>query len=72
MRVISDAIAVFRRLKVPKIRSFIEYSNFIILFLLYILALEGLTQGKINWKETAFIVYAMGEPILVEYRKPLC
>jgi hypothetical protein len=49
------------RLKVPKVRAILEYFNFIILFILYVMALEGLNQKKINVRESLFIIYAMGE-----------
>jgi hypothetical protein len=39
----------------------LEYTNFITLFILYVMALEGSVAGRINWKEGLFIVYAMGE-----------
>ena len=49
------------RLKVPKIRSVIEYMNFLILFVLYVTALENLQTNHMNWKEVLFIIYALGE-----------
>ena len=48
-------------LKVPKVRAILEYTNFIILFILYVQALEGLGQKKVNARESLFIIYAMGE-----------
>jgi hypothetical protein len=47
-----------RSLKVPKIRSIIEYINFLILFCLYVMAMEGLEDQRLNWRELAFIIYA--------------
>ena len=41
-------------------RSFIEYTNFLILFILYVIAVEGLDGGQLNGKELAFIIYALG------------
>jgi hypothetical protein len=49
------------RLKVPKIRSIIEYSNFVILFFLYVLAMEGLVDSHLNKRELAFLIYALGK-----------
>ena len=49
------------RLKVPKIRSFIEYTNFLVLFILYVIAIEGLEVDHMNVKEVVFIVYALCE-----------
>lgn len=48
------------RLKVPKVRSFLEYTNFVILFVLYVLAVEGIEEDRLNAKELAFIIYALG------------
>ena len=47
------------RLKVPKVRSFLEYANFVVLFVLYVVAVEGLEVDHMNGKEVAFIVYAL-------------
>lgn len=47
-------------LKVPKVRAILEYTNFIILFILYVQALEGLNKKKVNARESLFIVYALG------------
>ncbi|KAL7421096.1 hypothetical protein Q5752_003980 [Cryptotrichosporon argae] len=47
------------RLKVPRVRSFIEYGNFVILFMLYVIAIEGLETDVINWREICFIIYAL-------------
>jgi hypothetical protein len=48
------------RLKVPKVRSFLEYANFVILFVLYVMAVEGIEEDRLNAKELAFIIYALG------------
>jgi len=45
---------------VPKVRAILEYTNFIILFILYVQALEGLNKNKVNVRESLFIVYALG------------
>ncbi|WWC63799.1 uncharacterized protein I303_106404 [Kwoniella dejecticola CBS 10117] len=47
------------RLKVPRVRSMLEYLNFLILFTLYVVAIEGLQEDKLNGRELAFIVYAL-------------
>lgn len=47
-------------LKVPKIRSFMEYTNFVILFILYVVAVEGIDDEQLNWRELLFIIYALG------------
>ncbi|ODN80904.1 hypothetical protein L202_03030 [Cryptococcus amylolentus CBS 6039] len=47
------------RLKVPRYRSMLEYFNFLVLFILYVVAIEGLEEDKIIGREWAFIVYAM-------------
>jgi len=49
------------RLKVPKVRSFLEYTNFLILFILYVFAVEGIEEDRLNGRELAFIIYALGE-----------
>jgi len=49
------------RLKVPSIRSYIEYINFLTLFILYVVAIQGLEQDHLNIRELVFIVYALGE-----------
>lgn len=49
------------RLKVPSIRSYIEYINFLTLFILYVVAIQGLEQDHLNVRELVFIVYALGE-----------
>jgi hypothetical protein len=53
------------RLKVPKIRSSLEYLNFVILFILYVVAMEGLEQDRLNARELVFIIYALGASLLV-------
>ncbi|KAJ3852022.1 hypothetical protein EV368DRAFT_82940 [Lentinula lateritia] len=47
-------------LKVPFIRSVLEYTNFLILFVLFILAIEWNTRDKLNAPEVIFMVYALG------------
>lgn len=39
----------------------IEYFNFLILFVLYVMCIEGLEEGRMNAREVAFVVYALGE-----------
>jgi hypothetical protein len=46
---------------VPKYRSFLEYFNFLILFVLYVTAMEGIEGDRLNAKELAFIIYALCE-----------
>ncbi|KAJ4466152.1 hypothetical protein C8J55DRAFT_527523 [Lentinula edodes] len=48
------------RLKVPFIRSVLEYTNFLILFVLFILAIEWNTRDELNAPEVIFMVYALG------------
>ncbi|KAL5531360.1 hypothetical protein ACEPAG_4237 [Sanghuangporus baumii] len=48
------------RLKVPAIRSVLEYMNFLILFVLFVLTLEFNELNRLNWIEIAFMVYALG------------
>ena len=48
-------------MKVPRVRSIIEYSNFLILFCLYVLAIQGLQDDRMNRREMIFIIYACGE-----------
>ncbi|KAK4684377.1 hypothetical protein P7C73_g5800, partial [Tremellales sp. Uapishka_1] len=57
------------RLKVPKVRSFLEYTNFLILFILYVVAMEGLEEDRLNWRELAFIVYALDAAAESMFRK---
>lgn len=47
------------RLKVPKIRAILEYANFLILFVLYVLAIEHMDIGHMNMFEVVFIIYAL-------------
>ncbi|KAF8596769.1 hypothetical protein BDV93DRAFT_479992 [Ceratobasidium sp. AG-I] len=48
------------RLKVPAIRSVLEYINFLMLFVLFVLALEMNEKANINIFEAAFMVYGLG------------
>lgn len=48
------------RLKVPAIRSVLEYFNFLILFVLFIIAIETSEVNKINIYENLFMIYALG------------
>ncbi|GBE86440.1 predicted protein [Sparassis crispa] len=48
------------RLKVPAIRSVLEYTNFLVMFVLFIVALEFNTMGHINVAEGIFMIYALG------------
>ncbi|KZP01440.1 hypothetical protein CALVIDRAFT_2828 [Calocera viscosa TUFC12733] len=48
------------RLKVPAVRSVLEYMNFVILFILFIVALEGAEIDRLNIYEASFMVYAAG------------
>ncbi|KAF8548945.1 hypothetical protein OG21DRAFT_1606680 [Imleria badia] len=48
------------RLKVPAIRSVLEYINFLILFILFVIAIEMNERHRINTAETIFMVYALG------------
>ncbi|WWD21218.1 hypothetical protein CI109_105702 [Kwoniella shandongensis] len=47
------------RLKVPRYRSMLEYCNFLVLFILYVVAIEGLATERMNWREITFIIYAL-------------
>ncbi|ORY33033.1 hypothetical protein BCR39DRAFT_520833 [Naematelia encephala] len=47
------------RLKVPRVRSILDYVSFLILFILYVVAVEGLDETHLNGKELAFIIYAL-------------
>ncbi|WWC90990.1 uncharacterized protein L201_005929 [Kwoniella dendrophila CBS 6074] len=47
------------RLKVPRVRSMLEYINFLVLFTLYVIAIEGLDETRLNKRELCFIVYAL-------------
>ncbi|KAH9847576.1 hypothetical protein C2E23DRAFT_847890 [Lenzites betulinus] len=48
------------RLKVPAIRSVLEYMNFLTLFTLFVFALEYSELDKLNIAEIIFMVYALG------------
>ncbi|KAH8093280.1 hypothetical protein BXZ70DRAFT_949750 [Cristinia sonorae] len=48
------------RLKVPAIRSVLEYVNFLFLFILFVLALEFSERAQINLIEGIFMIYALG------------
>ncbi|KAH9913920.1 uncharacterized protein B0H18DRAFT_887613, partial [Fomitopsis serialis] len=48
------------RLKVPAIRSVLEFTNFLILFILFVVALEFNERNRINAAEGIFIIYALG------------
>ncbi|KAI9063882.1 hypothetical protein FKP32DRAFT_1571075 [Trametes sanguinea] len=48
------------RLKVPAIRSVLEYMNFLILFVLFVFALEYSELNRINVAEAIFMIYALG------------
>ncbi|KAI0731341.1 hypothetical protein C8Q76DRAFT_612655 [Earliella scabrosa] len=48
------------RLKVPAIRSVLEYMNFVILFILFVCAIEFSETDRINVTEVVFMVYALG------------
>ncbi|KAF8239383.1 receptor-activated Ca2+-permeable cation channel [Tricholoma matsutake] len=48
------------RLKVPAIRSVLEYLNFLILFFLFIITIEVSERDQLNMSEIVFMVYALG------------
>ncbi|RXW21677.1 hypothetical protein EST38_g4197 [Candolleomyces aberdarensis] len=48
------------RLKVPSIRAVLEYTNFLILFILYVIAIEWSDLHRFNLPEICFLVYALG------------
>ncbi|EJD07689.1 uncharacterized protein FOMMEDRAFT_137915 [Fomitiporia mediterranea MF3/22] len=48
------------RLKVPAIRSVLEYVNFLTLFILFVLVLEFNERDHLNWIEIVFMIYALG------------
>ncbi|KAG6813886.1 hypothetical protein H0H92_006293 [Tricholoma furcatifolium] len=48
------------RLKVPAIRSVLEYFNFVILFILFVVAIEVSQRDKLDAPEIIFIVYSLG------------
>lgn len=43
----------------PRIRAALEYVNFLILFVLYVQAVEGLNEKHLNARELVFIIYAL-------------
>lgn len=43
----------------PRIRAILEYMNFVILFVLYIMTIEHIDTNHMNGYELAFIVYAL-------------
>ncbi|QRW02809.1 hypothetical protein RhiLY_01808 [Ceratobasidium sp. AG-Ba] len=48
------------RLKVPAVRSVLEYINFLTLFVLFVVALELNEKSIINTAEGLFMIYALG------------
>ncbi|PVF92813.1 hypothetical protein CPB86DRAFT_809214 [Serendipita vermifera] len=48
------------RLKIPAIRSVLEYGNFLVLFVLFVITLEFYDPDNINTHEKIFMVYASG------------
>ncbi|EKM81761.1 hypothetical protein AGABI1DRAFT_118839 [Agaricus bisporus var. burnettii JB137-S8] len=48
------------RLRIPAIRSVLEYTNFLILFILFIVAIEYHELDSLNVPEIIFMVYALG------------
>lgn len=48
------------RLKVPAIRSVLDYFNFLILFILFVVAIESNEPSRINISETLFMIYGLG------------
>ncbi|KAF8966304.1 hypothetical protein BDZ97DRAFT_1808888 [Flammula alnicola] len=48
------------RLKVPSIRSVLEYLNFLILFILFVIALEFNESDRLNVWEISFMSYGLG------------
>lgn len=48
------------RLKVPAIRSVLDYFNFLILFILFVVAIELNEPLRINIPETLFMLYGLG------------
>lgn len=43
----------------PKIRALLEYINFVILFILYIVAVQGIEEHHITGWEAIFMIYAI-------------
>ncbi|KAG5717438.1 hypothetical protein E4T56_gene7242 [Termitomyces sp. T112] len=48
------------RLKVPAIRSVLEYLNFLILFILFVIAIEVSERDKLCVPEVIFMIYSLG------------
>ncbi|KAI6041283.1 hypothetical protein EDC04DRAFT_3139831 [Pisolithus marmoratus] len=48
------------RLKVPAIRSVLDYANFLILFILFVIAIETNEPHRINTPESIFMICALG------------
>ncbi|CAE6462062.1 unnamed protein product [Rhizoctonia solani] len=48
------------RLKVPVIRGILEYINFVLLFVLFVVALELNEKSTINMPEGLFMIYGLG------------
>ncbi|KAH7335512.1 hypothetical protein B0J17DRAFT_670476 [Rhizoctonia solani] len=48
------------RLKVPVIRGVLEYINFVLLFILFVVALELNEKSTINMPEGLFMIYGLG------------
>ncbi|CAE6428982.1 unnamed protein product [Rhizoctonia solani] len=48
------------RLKVPVIRGVLEYINFVLLFILFVVALELNEKSMINMPEGLFMIYGLG------------
>ncbi|KAG9009327.1 hypothetical protein FRB90_008420 [Tulasnella sp. 427] len=48
------------RLKVPAVRAVLEYAEFLVLFILFVIALEGNEVERVNWSEGIFMLYALG------------
>ncbi|KAG2042631.1 hypothetical protein BDR03DRAFT_943864 [Suillus americanus] len=48
------------RLKVPAIRSVLDYFNFLVLFILFVVAIELNEPLRINIPETLFMLYGLG------------
>ncbi|CAG8745716.1 11177_t:CDS:2, partial [Acaulospora colombiana] len=54
------SILIPYRLKIPAIRSVLEYGNFLVLFVLFVITLEFYDPDNINSHEKIFMVYATG------------
>ncbi|KAL1747848.1 hypothetical protein HDZ31DRAFT_30933 [Schizophyllum fasciatum] len=48
------------RLKVPSVRAVLEFWNFVLLFILFVIAIEYSERDTINTAEIVFMVYALG------------